>query len=144
MVKTPNLDAAIENIYNLFVTAVDKAPHNNYVVDIYFTIDNKEYEFAILDRDDKRYKDPIQMVLFHELGRMEKTVYKQGDYFRRFVIRHEHGKPADFLIEYNELIFDCILDYIATEYIKYHTDVRYDYENFVTEYEIESALEKLN
>ena len=63
MVKTPNLDAAIGNIYNLFVTGVDKAPHDNYVVDIYFTIDNKDYEFGILDRDDKRYKDSIQLVL---------------------------------------------------------------------------------
>jgi hypothetical protein len=125
--KEDEIDKTTDAIMYKLMSGVHKN-EKGYILNIYFTYNERQFNLFISDYNDRRYKEPVQLFVFHEI---EYTGPAYA-YFYRKVIKHAHGLPANGLNDYIDEILDMIWDFMTTDLYKTNPKLEMALEAFST------------
>lgn len=124
------MDSLVHKVYN-----APNKPEMDYIINRYFTYNEREFHLFIRDYTDRRYKKPVQLLVLAEVGKKDMSQI----YFYRKIICHSHGMPTKGIKDYYPMLADAFWDLITTDLYLTNPKLEMSLDNFATE----CALDKL-
>lgn len=133
-IEQNEIDIVMDSLINKVYNAPNK-PEMDYVINRYFTYNEREFHLFIRDYSDRRYKKPVQLLVLAEVGKKDMSQI----YFYRKIISHSHGMPTKGIKDYYPILTDVFWNLITTDLYLTNPKLEMTLDNFSTQ----CALDKL-